>query len=172
MKLAILGLCVLALAGCGSDDLGKETVLVDVSGAWGGTVRNDSNSCPGNFNVDETNNIQLTVTQDVAKVSVKLEGVVGVLLNFGFGTDTFNGTLTSDAIDASLLGQKSVVEGTCTFKWTASLKGSVRDAKMNGTVTYKPNPQSGDCSAIASCSRVQSFDVEKGKVLTDAGLPG
>lgn len=172
MKLAILGLCVLALAGCGSDDLGNETVLVDVSGAWGGTVRNDSNSCPGNFNVGETNNVQLTVTQDVAKVSVKLEGVVGVLLNLGFGTDTFNGTLTSDTIDASLLGQKSNVEGACTYKWTASLKGSVRDGRMNGTVTYKPNPQSGDCSAIQSCSRVQSFDVEKGKVLTDAGLPG
>lgn len=170
MKLAILGLCVLAITGCGSDD--DQKVLIDVSGAWGGTVRNESNSCPGNFNVGETNNIQLTVTQATSKVSVKLEGVVGLLLNVGFGTDTFTGTVTSDRIEATLLGQKDAVEGTCTYKWTATLSGDVRDGRMNGKVTYKPNPVSGDCSAISSCSRVQSFDVERGKVLTDAGAPG
>ena len=170
MKLAILGVSAALLCGCGSDE--SPPVLVDVSGAWGGSVRNVSNSCPGAFNVGETNTIQLGITQDGAKVDIKIEGVVGFFVNLAFGTDTFSGSLTSDKVEASLLGRKDNVEGACTFKWTATITGSVRDGKMNGKVTYKPNPVTGDCNMISSCSRVQSFDVEKNKLLSDAGTTG
>ena len=171
MKLAFLGLCAVLSAGCSSSDSDQQ-VLVDISGPWAGSVKNESNSCPGAFNVGETSAIQLTITQDTSRVSIKLEGVVGLLLNVGFGTDTFTGSITSDKIEATLLGRNEVTEGTCKFKWTATLSGDVRDGKMVGKVTYKPNPQSGDCSAISSCSRVQSFDVDQGKVVSDAGTTG
>jgi hypothetical protein len=172
MKLNLPGaLALFAIAGCSGDDLNQE-VLVNVSGSWGGAVRNDSSSCPGQFNVGETNSIEVVITQDGPKVTMKLQGGIGFLLSIGLGSDTFAGTLTGDKVDASLLGSRELKEGTCTYTYTANLLGKVDGQRMTGTVTYKPNARSGDCSAISSCSRTQSFDVEKGKSIVDAGLPG
>jgi hypothetical protein len=162
-------LCLFALTGCSSNDLDQE-VLVNVAGSWGGTVRNESNSCPGQFNVGETTSIELLITQDGPKVSMKLQGGVGFLVSLALGTDTFQGMLTGDKLDASLIGSRELTEGTCKYSYTANLLGTVAGQRMTGTVIYKPNARSGDCSAIASCSRVQSFDVEKGKALVDAGI--
>jgi hypothetical protein len=170
MKLNALAVAfALALAGCSDNELDRE-VTVDVSGSWGGTVRNESNSCPGQFNVGDTTTIQVTITQDNSKVNLKVEGGVGFLVQLALGSNEFQGTQTGDKIDVSLLGSRQQTEGTCTYTYTANLVGRVQGQQMTGTVTYKPNPRTGDCSAIASCSRVQSFDVDKGKLLTDAGV--
>lgn len=170
MKPNMLGvLAVFAIAGCSGNDLDQE-ILVNVAGSWGGTVRNDSNSCPGQFNVGETTSIEVVITQDGPRVRMKLQGGVGFLLAIGLGSDEFTGTLTGDKLDASLVGSRELKEGTCTYSYTANLLGTVVDQRMTGTVTYKPNARSGDCSAVTSCSRIQSFDVEKGKSIADAGV--
>lgn len=170
MKPKVLAVAfVLAFAACSDNDLDQEP-LVAVAGTWGGSVRNDSNSCPGAFTVGETTTIEVAIAQSGPKVDVKIQGAVGFFVGLALGSNTFSGSLTGDKIDASLIGDRKQIEGSCTYTYTGNLVGRVEGQRMLGTVTYKPNPSSGDCSAIESCTRVQSFDVEKGKVIGDAGV--
>jgi hypothetical protein len=94
MTLARVGLlALLASLGCSSNEFQSQPVLVNVAGTWGATIRNESNSCPGAFNVGEVNQVELLATQDGPRVTMKLQGNVGFWVNLLFGSDTFSGTL-------------------------------------------------------------------------------
>lgn len=148
-----------ATFGCSSSEF--DTAPVNVSGAWVGTATNASNSCPGDFKVGETSAVNANVTQDGKAVSIKVAGSVGFWVNFFVGADTFTGTIEGTKLDATLLGSKELKEGLCVYKVTAIMSGSADNAKMSGTVTYKPNVVSGDCALVRDCSRSQTFVMNK-----------
>lgn len=165
LVLACLAICT--TAACSSGDALSTSPLVDASGTWSGTVTNQSNSCPGDFKVGDTTSVVVSSTQDGSRVTLKLQGGVGTVVSIFLGSDTFAGQISGDQIDASLLGTTTSTSGSCQYTWTANLNAKVAGDAMNGTVTYKPNPKSGDCSAIQSCSRVQSFSASRSAA--DAG---
>lgn len=148
-------LALFVVLGCSSSDF--ETAPANVAGAWRGTATNASNSCPGDFKVGDTSAVDANITQDGKAVSVKVSGSVGFWVNLFIGADTFTGTLEGTKLDATLLGSKELKEGLCVYKVTAIMAATLGDAKLTGSVTYKPNPISGDCALVRDCSRVQSF---------------
>lgn len=156
-RLALLGL---ALLGC--SDAQFTAAEASIAGTWTGTAKNESSSCPGDFRVGETSAVTATITQDGSRVSIKIDGNVGFFMNLFVGGDTFSGTVSGTKLDASLLGSKQLKEGLCTYKVTATMKGTVEASnKLSGTVTYTPNTVSGDCTLVRGCSRVQSFIMNK-----------
>ena len=163
---ALFVLSPLLVVSCSSgSDFSSAPAPANVRGNWTGSVQNQSSSCPGTFNVGASVAIDVTVTQDAGTaVSLKLTGAGGVTASLALGSDTFSGSINVDVVDATLLGSTVQKDGACNYTWKATLHAKVAGDSMSGTVIYTPQPiDAASCTAIASCSRQQSFNVTKVK---------
>jgi hypothetical protein len=148
------------VAACSGDD----NFTVDVSGAYTGQVTNEGNSCPGVWVTGQTNDAQATVAQTAGDVSIQVKGGVGVLLQLGFGTNSFSGSLSGTHIDAHIIGSTQATAGTCQYTFNGGLTADLSGDTLNGTITYTPKTNNdADCSTmnIAGCSRVQNFSLNR-----------
>jgi hypothetical protein len=152
--LAIVGLCVCA---CGSSS-------VDVSGAYSGPVTNGANSCPGTWATGQTSAADVTIAQTGANVSIQVMGAAGLLLQLGFGTNAFTGSVRGNHIDALIIGSVQATAGGCQYSFNGSLSANVSGNTLSGSITYTPKTNGhADCDSmsITGCSRTQSFTMTK-----------
>ena len=156
-RLALVAGLALSLCACGS-------VNVVVSGTYTGTVTNGVNSCPGTWTTGQTSNADVTVAQTGSSVSIQVQGAAGLLLQLGFGTNAFAGTVSGGHIDAMIIGSVSSTAGACQYTFDGTLIGNLAGNTLSGTITYTPKTNgNADCTTmnITGCSRVQSFTMNR-----------
>jgi len=156
----LLALLLPLAAACSGDD----GFTVDVSGAYTGQVTNAANSCPGNWNTGQATDAQAMVAQTNADVSIQVQGGLGLLLQLGFGTNSFSGSLSGTHVDAHIIGSTQATAGGCQYTFNGGLAGNLAGDNLSGTITYTPKTNNhADCSTmnIAGCSRVQNFSMDR-----------
>ncbi len=157
MKPIIVAIAVLCVSACGS-------VNVDVSGAYSGPVTNGANSCPGAWVTGQTSDANVTIAQTGSNVSIQVGGAAGLLLQIGFGTNAFTGSVKGNHIDGLIIGSVQAMAGGCQYSFDGKLSASVSGNTLSGSITYTPKTNNhADCNAmsIAGCSRTQSFTMTK-----------
>ena len=156
-RLALVTALALSVGACGS-------VNVIVSGTYTGTVTNGVNSCPGTWTTGQASNADVTVAQTGSSVSLQVQGAAGLLLQLGFGTNAFSGSVSGGHIDATIIGSVSSTAGGCQYTFDGNLSGDLVGNTLSGTITYTPKTNgNADCTAmgITGCSRVQSFTMNR-----------
>jgi hypothetical protein len=159
MKAKIL--LVLTLCACSSS---SGSASVDVSGTYSGAVTNGANSCPGVWATGQTANANATIAQTNASVSIQVQGAAGALLQLGFGTNAFSGTVAGSHVDALIIGSVQATMGGCQYTFNGTLVADVAGNTLSGTIAYTPKTNgNADCDAmsITGCSRAQSFTMNR-----------
>jgi hypothetical protein len=126
-----------------------------------GNITNGASTCPGDWQVGTSAQVSVVAVQSGGNVSLDVTGAAGLYVEVALGSSTFNGTVSGDAVSATLHGATSTTDGNCTYTWTATFAGAISGETLSGTITYAPVTNGGsDCTAhqITSCSEVQSFD--------------
>jgi hypothetical protein len=157
MKPILLAIVVLCVSACGSSS-------VDVSGAYSGPVTNGANSCPGAWVTGQTSDANVTIAQTGADISIQVTGAAGLLLQLGFGTNAFTGSVRGNHLDALIIGSVQAMAGGCLYSFNGSLSASVSGNTLSGSITYTPKANDhADCSAmsVTGCSRTQSFTMTR-----------
>jgi hypothetical protein len=157
-RLVPVAALALSVCACGSSS------SVDVSGTYNGPVTNGANSCPGTWTTGDTSNADVTVAQTGSSVSIQVQGAAGLLLQIGFGTNAFTGSVTGGHIDAMIIGSVQSAAGACQYTFDGNLKATLAANTLSGTITYTPKTNSNvDCTTmgITGCSRVQSFTMDR-----------
>jgi hypothetical protein len=156
-RLALVAALALWVCACGSSN-------VDVSGTYSGTVTNGVNSCPGTWTTGQTSNADVTVAQTGSSVSIQVQGAAGALLQLGFGTNAFTGSVSGDHISAMIIGSVQATAGGCQYTFDGNLSGNLSGDTLSGTITYTPKTNgNADCTtmSITGCSRGQSFTMNR-----------
>jgi hypothetical protein len=157
MKPILLAIVVLSVCACGSSN-------VDVSGAYSGPVTNGANSCPGAWTTGQTSDANVTIAQTGTNVSIQVTGAAGLLLQLGFGTNAFTGSVKGNQIDALIIGSVQATAGGCQYTYDGSLSANVSGNTLSGSITYTPNTNNqADCNtmSVTGCSRTQSFTMTR-----------
>jgi hypothetical protein len=157
MKPILLAIVVLCVCACGSSS-------ADVSGAYSGPVTNGANSCPGAWVTGQTNDANVTIAQSGADVSIQVTGTAGLLLQLGFGTNAFTGSVGGNHVDARIIGSVPATAGGCQYSFNGSLSANVSGDTLSGSITYTPETNDhADCDtmSITGCSRTQSFTMTR-----------
>ena len=152
----------LALAACSSSSDGGPAV--DVAGVYTGPVTNGANSCPGLWNTGMSSNAMATVAQTGANVSIQVQGAAGLLLQAGFGTNSFAGTVSASHIDAAIIGSVSTTRGGCMYTSNGTLSGDLSGNTLMGTIVYTPQTNNhADCTSmqVTGCSSQQTFSLTR-----------
>jgi hypothetical protein len=137
---------------------------VDVSGLYSGPVTNGANSCPGAWVTGQTSDASAMIAQTGTNVSIQVQGAAGVLLQLGFGTNAFSGTVSGGHIDALIIGSQQATAGGCQYTFNGNLSANVSGDALTGSITYTPKTNdNADCTtmSITGCSRAQSFTMTK-----------
>jgi hypothetical protein len=161
MKTRWIAVLVVAASGCGSD---KFVGATDVAGVYSGPVTNGGNSCPGAWVTGQSNDANVNVVQTSADVSVQVQGAAGVLLQLGFGTNAFTGTVSGNRIDALIIGSAQATAGGCQYSFNGNLTADLSGEILTGTIAYTPKTNnSADCStmSVTGCSRSQTFTMNR-----------
>src|SRR3954451_15024074 len=143
----------LLLGACGSDNNGA--AAVDVSGTYNGPVTNGANSCPGLWNSGMTNDAVVTVAQTGSNVSIQVKGAAGLLLQAGFGTNSFAGAVNGTHVEAAIIGSVSAARGGCMYTSNGSLSADLDGNTLAGSITYTPQTNNhADCTSmqVTGCS--------------------
>jgi hypothetical protein len=159
MRLASVTLAALLATGCSSST--STSTQTNVSGTYTVDVTNGANGCNIGAWMDGamTSGIPVVVSQNQLVVTATVNGVTGLFMTAGIGTNTFSGALTGGEASMTATGTVQATQGSCTFTTNAKVDATfVRDT-MQGTVTYTraPAAQSSGCAAIQGCQSVQSF---------------
>jgi hypothetical protein len=157
MKPILLAIVVLCACACGSSS-------VDVSGAYSGPVTNGANSCPGAWVTGQTSDANVNIAQTGTDVSIQVTGAAGLLLQLGFGTNAFAGSVRGNHIDALIIGSVQAMANGCQYSFNGSLSADVSGDTLSGSITYTPKTNDhADCGAmgITGCSRAQSFTMTR-----------
>lgn len=161
MKARLVSVLVLLASACGSD---KFVGATDVSGAYSGPVTNGANSCPGAWVTGQSSDANVNVVQTNADVSVQVQGAAGLLLQLGFGTNAFTGSVTGNHIDALIIGSAQAMAGGCTYTFNGNLTADLAGDTLTGSIAYTPKTNgNADCNAmsVTGCSRSQSFTMTR-----------
>jgi hypothetical protein len=137
------------------------TGATDLSGSYDGNITNGTSSCPGNWQAGQVAQVTIKAVQSGSAISLDVTGASGLYVGVALGASTFNGTVSGDAVTASLHGTAQQTAGNCTYTWAATFAGSLSGDTLTGNVTYAPVTNGGsDCTAkqVEGCSQVQSFD--------------
>jgi hypothetical protein len=157
MNARLVVLLVLTLSGCGSSS-------VDISGMYTGPVTNGVNSCPGTWTTGQSSDASVTIAQTGTNVSIQVQGAAGLLLQLGFGSNAFTGTVSGNHVSALIIGSVQATAGACQYTFDGNLAANAPGNMLTGTITYTPKTNANaDCDTmnITGCSRVQSFAMTK-----------
>lgn len=157
MKPILLAIITLAVCACGSS-------TVVVSGDYSGPVTNGANSCPGAWVTGQASDANVTIAQTGSNLSIQVKGAAGLLLQIGFGTNAFTGSVSGNHIDALIIGSVQATAGGCQYTFDGNLSANVSGDTLTGTITYTPKTNNNaDCNtmSITGCSRVQSFTMTR-----------
>jgi len=145
----------LSVAACGGSSSSVPTV--NASGEYSGSVTNGANSCPGLWNMGETNVLNMTVTQtDQGSVALQLKGAYGLAVQLILGSSTLTGTVNGTAINAVFIGTNRITDASsgCSFIWSGDFNASLSGDSLSGTMQLRPQMVSGtSCDAFTACSR-------------------
>jgi hypothetical protein len=162
MRGRVFTFIALLIGGCSSS--GESSTPVDVTGVYSGPVTNGSNTCPGVWNTGASNDAMVTVAQMGAGVSIQVKGAAGLLLQLGFGTNSFSGTVTGNHIDASIIGSVSNTKGGCVYTTNGTLAADLSGDTLTGNILYTPQTNGhADCTTmlVAGCSSQQTFSLAR-----------
>jgi hypothetical protein len=157
MKPTLLAIAVLSVCACGS-------TTVDVSGTYSGPVTNGANSCPGAWVTGQSSDADVTIAQNGMNVSIQVQGAAGLLLQLGFGTNAFTGSVSANHISAAIIGSVQSTAGGCQYTFDGNLSANISGNTLSGTITYTPKTNGhADCGTmnVNGCSRVQSFTMTR-----------
>jgi hypothetical protein len=106
-----------------------------------------------------TSGIPVVVSQNQSLVTATVNGVTGLFMTAGIGTNTFSGSLEGAQTSLTATGTVQATQGSCTFTTNATVDATFLRDTMQGTVTYTRLPvgQSSGCAVIQGCQSVQSF---------------
>ena len=144
-----LWLCV---AACSSDDF-------NAAGDYTVTVTDGNNGCNlPNWTSGATSSATVTVTQSQNNVTAVVNGVAGVALNLGLGSNSFTGKIDGGDLDLHLFGTRINTAGNCTYTLNAEIRASVNGNNLSGQIDYTSatngNP---DCATIGKCDSFQDL---------------
>ena len=151
-----LSILVALLAGCGSGS------PADVAGNYTLAITNRDNGCNFmNWTVGEmATNIGFTVTQTAeGDVSGIVNGVVGTYLTLVVGSNVFNGTVSGNDLDLTLVGSRAYMQGQCTYTLRATARASLDGDFLAGTIDYTTATNGhADCGTLEGCHSLQDFN--------------
>jgi hypothetical protein len=163
MRTAAVVTLVLGLAAASCDD-GDAQAPIDVAGRYQISLTNGANGCmlerwqEGQM----SQGVTLLVVQDAAdkrKVSATVEGIVGGLISLWIGSNTFQGTASSGALDMTIMGTRAMSNGTCAYTTVARARAAVMKDAIDGTVTYSYATNGApDCAWRTGCQTIQRFN--------------
>jgi len=154
-KLLGIGLPLVVLAGCGSDD----EFTADVAGSYTIAITNDDSTCAfSNWEEGkETSGVGLVIAQDGQKLHGTLDGLAGAFFQLWLGSADFDGTIDGRALRLTNFGEKASQQGNCSFTYNATVNATQNADTIEGTITYSPQTNGNpDCAAV-ECSASQRF---------------
>jgi hypothetical protein len=151
----------LLLAACSSSTSTSSGPPANVAGSYTVDVTDGSNGCNfANWNQGaQAMNIAVSVSQNGSQVTATVNGVTGLFMTAGIGTNTFSGSLAGSQASMTATGTVQGTQGSCTFTTNATVDATFNGDTMQGTVTYTrvPAMQSSSCASLQGCQTVQSF---------------
>lgn len=151
----MLALLAGGLAACGGDD-----GPADVAGDYTIVLTNRDNGCNlTNWEVGrQSAPVSVIVVQSGDAVAMDVQGVAASGLDFALGSHTFHGDVTGSDVEATILGTREQSQGACTFRYDATIRGTLTGDNLNGRVDYEARTnQAADCGALEGCVSFQEF---------------
>jgi hypothetical protein len=158
MRLTNLALLCFAL-GCSS------STPANFAGMYSATLVENADNCslPGWMAGNSVSNIQLTFTQDGSTTQANVGGLAGLFIQSYIGTDTFSGVTSGNTFTATVLGQNSKNQTTCTY--TVNLNISVTidsNDNLSGTVTLTPQTNNDPaCGVLNMCNNTETLSAAR-----------
>lgn len=134
---------------------------VDAAGSYTVSVTNGANACDfANWQVGAVvTGVPLTITQDQADLTARIEGLIGSFLEVIIGSRVFQGEVTGDAVELTLFGTNAFTVGACTYTVNGTVRATVDGDVVEGALEYRPSTNgSPDCGVLDGCSSEQLFN--------------
>ena len=154
LRFVLVFTLVVVLGACGGEP-------ADVSGEYSVALTYDANGCAieGWTEGDSLSGIPVTIAQEGAEVSAEVGGLIAVFLDFGFGSNVYEGTVDGSSIDLDLFGTIPLQDGNCTYTINSSIDATLQGDSLVGEIRYtaatNDNP---DCASVDGCVSVQRFN--------------
>jgi hypothetical protein len=155
-NLAILGLGLAALGGCGGDG-----GPVNVEGEYTISVANQENGCSlANWDEDGTaTGIPVSVSQNGEAANAEVGGASGIALNLWLGSNVFVGSVNGANLDLEIEGENEMTTGNCDYHYIAIIDARLEGDVLEGEIRYEAvTDGASDCGALDGCSSVQDFN--------------
>jgi hypothetical protein len=149
---AVPTLLLLVAVACGSD---KPT---NVAGTYSVNTTVQKNDCGilGKDPGSSSTGVTVAITQDGSQVSAQVQGVAGIALQLGMGSDTFTGHVSGSSLDLAISGTMAGSQGTCAYTRNARLEAKLVGDALSGTLTYTyATNKAADCGTLSTCQDVQ-----------------
>jgi hypothetical protein len=144
------------LPGCGD---GEDEFTVNVTGDYTVALTNRESTCdfPDWVEGESASGISLNIMQNGSELSGTVDGLAGVALALRLGSSEFEGSAKGSTLTLTNYGSIPARQGNCSFTYNATVRGTLRDNAISGTITYTPATNDNPDCASVECSAVQEF---------------
>jgi len=137
----------------------------EVAGRWSLTVKNEDDNCMfEGWTAGGVGTFEIVMNQfgeDRREVNARLDGLLGLALWLGLGTQDLSGVVEGDELSLTMFGARDETASTgCVFRREIRVKTRIEgDRLRNGEIIQRPRPISGTgCERESTCRALQSFD--------------